>query len=126
MLVNDTISVTYSGTDGSKCQGAATETGTTRVAVDTNLPSSSTNVPVSAAFTVANMKSLILLATGGDLTLKTNSSSSPGNTISLKAGIPLTWGASSGYFPNPFTVDVTSFFVTCSASTRLQAIVLTI
>lgn len=48
----------------------------------------------------------------------------PDNTIVLVAGIPLPWGASPGYFANPFTVDVAKWSVTCTASTRLQAKVL--
>jgi hypothetical protein len=74
---------------------------------------------------VANVKSFMLLATA-DMTIKTNSSSSPGNTINLKANLPLNWAASNGYFANPFTVDVTSLFVSCTASARLQAVVLTV
>src|SRR5207248_371548 len=64
--------------------------------------------------------------TGGSTSISTTTAGvAPGNTISLKAGIPLTWGVSAGYFPSPFTVDVVRFNVTCTASARLQGKILT-
>jgi hypothetical protein len=37
---------------------------------------------------------------------------SPGNTWSLKAGIPLKWTLQSGYFSNPISADITALYVT--------------
>jgi hypothetical protein len=120
----DTITVRYVGSDGSTVTGNSTENGTTRLAIDSSFPASTTNQSVSIAWVVANTQALVMLSTK-DMTVKTNSSGSPANTISLKAGIPLIWRASPGYYSNPFTVDVTSFFVTTTAANRLQVAVLT-
>jgi hypothetical protein len=49
----------------------------------------------------------------------------PTNTFTLRANMPLRWGVSEGYFPNPFTADVVRFNVTCSVSARLQGRILT-
>jgi hypothetical protein len=123
-MISDTINVSVSSTDGGRISGSSTETGTTHVSVDTNLPSASTNVLVAAAWTVANTQALFLVSSA-DCTIKTNSSGSPADTINLKAGIPLLWRASPGYYANPFGTNVTAWYVTCSQATRLQALILT-
>lgn len=123
-MITDTISVGVSGTDGRRVSGSSQESGTTQAAIDTNFSSGSTDVLTPAAWTVANTQALILLSSA-DMTIKTNSAGSPANTVTLKAGIPLIWRASAGYYANPFTVNVTAFYVTCTAASRLQALVLT-
>jgi hypothetical protein len=124
MSITDTYSVGVSGSDSVRASGSSAETGTTRLAIDTNLAASSTNVLVAAAWTVANTQSIFLLSTT-NCTIKTNSSGAPANTINLIAGIPLEWRASAGYYANPFTTNVTAWYVTSTAATRLQAIILT-
>jgi hypothetical protein len=124
MSKTDTYQVGITGDDGTRLSGSSTETGTTHVAVDTNLPASSTNVLVACAFTVANVQGCVLLSSV-DMTIKTNSPGSPANTINLKAGIPYLWRASAGYNTLLFTVDVTAWYVTSTASGRLQALILT-
>lgn len=61
----------------------------------------------------ANMKSLLLVSSG-DLTVKTNSSGSPDNVITLAAGVPLIWSLSQdGSGANPFgAADVTKLYCT--------------
>jgi hypothetical protein len=44
-------------------------------------------------------------------TVKTNSSGSPDNTITLAAGVPVAWDTNSPY-ANPFTANVTKFYIT--------------
>lgn len=124
MSITDTYNVGVSSTDGSRASGSSTETGTTRLALDNNYAAGSTNVAAAIAWTVANTQAIFLLSTT-NCTIKTNSSGSPANTINLIAGVPLEWRASAGYYANPFTTNVTSWFITCAASTRLQAIILT-
>lgn len=46
-----------------------------------------------------------------DLTIKTNSSSVPDDTITVKAGVPIIWDSESGA-ANPLTADVTDLFIT--------------
>lgn len=123
-MITDTFQVGVSGTDGTRISGSSQEVGGTQIVIDTSLPASSSNVSVSAAWTVANTQSILLLSSQ-NCTIKTNSSGSPANTINLIAGIPLIWRASAGYYANPFTVDVTSWFVSCTPATRLQAAILT-
>jgi hypothetical protein len=56
------------------------------------------------------MKSLYILA-GQNMTLKTNSSGSPQDTISLTAGVPLVW-VTGGAISNPFAGTITKFYLT--------------
>lgn len=44
----------------------------------------------------------------------------PTNSIVLQPGIPLAWGVSAGYFPCPFTSNVTSAYVSCTNASNLQ------
>jgi hypothetical protein len=122
--INYAFNVGISGTDGTRESGSFTETGTTSINIATNLPASSTNVLVAAAWTVANTQAIFLLSTQ-NLTIKTNSPSSPANTINLIANVPLIWDASAGYYSNPFTTNVTAFYCTCSAAALLQGAILT-
>jgi hypothetical protein len=60
-----------------------------------------------------------------DCTVKTNSTSAPGNTLNLKAGRDHSWERSPGYYPNPFTADVTVLYITTVAAGRIRGRFLT-
>ena len=123
-MITDTIQAGISGTDGTRISGSSQEVGNTSILIDTTLPAASSNVSVSIAWTVANTQALFLLASQ-NCTILTNSTGSPANTINLVAGIPLIWRASAGYYANPFTTNVTVFYVSCTPATRLQCAILT-
>jgi hypothetical protein len=92
------VSVAYSGSGGGGF-------------VDEVAVGSGTNggiTPVSCAIDVSQVKSF-WIKSSADLTLKTNSSGSPTNTLALKAGIPYEWNTDS-YDTFKLTGDVTSMF----------------
>jgi hypothetical protein len=98
--------------------GAITSTITitddTELNSDLVLAASSTNVLLTLAMTRANLKSLALVCTA-DCTVKTNSSSSPLDTISLTANTPLLAGSASeaaALLPN--TSAVSALYLTCA------------
>ena len=62
------------------------------------------------AIDVSAMKTFFMLS-GTDLTVKTNSSSTPDDTLTLKAGVPISWHENSNH-SKPLTVDVTKIYVT--------------
>jgi len=96
------VSSTFAVTDGQE------------QALDFTINPSVTDGPVDTFdFLIARLKSIYILS-DQDVTLETNSSSAPSNTIALKANKPLVWYTGS-YFANPFTVDVTSLFFTTGA-----------
>jgi hypothetical protein len=104
--------------------GVQSEVGNTGVNQDVNFGASLTDQLLTVAFTAANVQSIFLLSDKG-LTIETNSGSSPVNTIVLKPGTPLAWSKSAGYFPNPFTANVTAFYITTTVAARLQVKILT-
>jgi len=61
-------------------------------------------------FPFAALRSFFALSTQ-DVTIETNDGASPDDTITLQAGVPFWWAASSGQ-ANPFTADVDTIFVT--------------
>jgi hypothetical protein len=79
----------------------------------------STSVAVGAnqlhafALDLSQVKTLYLRASGGDLTLKTNSSGSPADTITLLDGEPLSWHSDADQ-QSPFAsgTDVTALYIT--------------
>ncbi|WP_422923742.1 hypothetical protein [Singulisphaera sp. PoT] len=103
--------------------GNVTEVGSYKVELDNIFQGASVNAPQAGSFIAADVQS-IMLVSSQNLTLKTNDATTPGDTIELKANIPLFWSKSAGYFDNPFTSDVTGFFVTCAAAARLQMLIL--
>ncbi len=72
-----------------------------------------TNQLQAFVMTIANMQSLYILS-NTNVTIKTNSSGSPANTINLLANVPLVW-QTGGYYTNLFTVDVTAIYLTNSS-----------
>jgi hypothetical protein len=82
---------------------------------DVNVPASTTNKEVPLAFDLTGMLGLVIWA-DGDLTVKTNDSGSPDDTLAFKAGRPLVWLKDTPA-ANPFTADVTTLFLTNASST---------
>lgn len=103
----------------------STEVGTVTLSDSPSFGPSVTNQLMTIAFSVTNLQSLYLLA-DKDLTIKTNSSGTPADTLNLKAGAALVWRKSTGYYAKPLTTDVTAFYLTTgTAATRLKYKILT-
>lgn len=77
---------------------------------DVTLSASAANVEVDIDFAFARLKSIYILSDAA-ITIKTNSSSSPDDTLTLVANQPLLWTAVDAA-GNPFDTDVTRFFLT--------------
>jgi hypothetical protein len=92
--------------------------------VEEEIPASVANALVAAEIDVSQVKGLFFLS-DRDLTVKTNSSSTPANTLNLKANEPQTWNEKSGLV-SPLTVDVTALYVSNAAASpaTLQIIVI--
>lgn len=74
---------------------------------------------------VSQVKALYI-SSDQDLTLETNSSSSPADTIALKANKPVIWSTNCG-LTNPLGTDVTALYITnasgSTAAFKLRALV---
>ncbi len=75
-----------------------------------SVPASTTNQVVALAITVANLQS-IYISSNVTLTLKTNSSGSPQETIVITAGNPFVWYKNCG-IPIPFAGNITTTYWT--------------
>jgi hypothetical protein len=99
-------------------------------AVDETLAPGATNVEVDIVLTNAQVKSLALSCQGGDLTIKTNSTGAPGDTVAMTDG-QVTEYCPSGtgvqaIGTNPFaSANVTKLYLSSTAGTvfKLRAIV---
>lgn len=93
--------------------------------VNIAVPAPSTNLAVALSIDVSELKYLYIVA-DQVLTLKTNSTGTPANTIVLVAGLPLIW-VHNYYYSNPLAAaDVTILYVTNASGTAatLQLIAL--
>ena len=105
-----------SGSGGTTVSGTVTRTGDGENNRLIALTASETNKLVNFVATVANIKMLVMLS-DQDVTVKTNNSGSPADTINLKAGVPLFY-ADSANLTNPLTVNVTALYLTNTSSTE--------
>ena len=112
MSVNHTCRVIYNDNEASPpIDVTVTTTGQNSVEINDSVPASTTNKQYTFAFTKTKLQSIVMYCTGVNLTLKTNSSGTPQDTITLTAGTPFVWLINSG-ITDPFAGDVTALFVT--------------
>jgi hypothetical protein len=80
------------------------------------IPSSTTNKLLTGfTFTLANLQDIYILS-DQDMTLKTNSTGSPQETLTIKANKPFAWNINSGV-PVPFAGNVTAVYATTGVLT---------
>lgn len=84
------------------CDGGYTYDGT--------LAANQTNALIACAIDVSQLQALYIYA-DADVTLKTNSSGAPVDTLSIDGGNPLVWVKDSGV-TCPLTADVTALYAT--------------
>lgn len=111
MSVTTKIQTTITFSDQTQSMtGSITDTGNSNTYSSKNFAAASTNVVMTMAFTKANLQAFFVVSTQ-NCVIKTNSSSSPSDTITLVANDPYFWSLSSG-LTNPFATNVTTAFVT--------------
>ncbi len=111
MSFTDKISVTFAGGDLNSNQ-QVTKTASGRATVSENVPQSATT-QLSIAFPIATIVS-VLIRSDQDVTLKTNSSGAPVNTIAVTGGVPQVWWTGQGTCPFT-TTDVSTIYVVAGA-----------
>jgi hypothetical protein len=110
MSFTHSIGVTYKTAEGTISSTTDTYTADAEYALDDVVAASTTNKEFDMALTGANIKSMVLYSDQA-VTIKTNSTGSPSDTIALAAKIQLVWNTDS-HFSLPFAGNVTKFFVT--------------
>src|SRR5437660_12486493 len=111
MSFNHTVTVSYSTGVGS-LGFAQTFSAGAEVNIDEDIPANQTDLLVNFAATRANIQSFIIVADQA-MTVKTNSSGSPGQTFTLVANAPQIWCSTLGVARNTFfAADITKLYVT--------------
>ena len=104
-----TMGVAIDGGDGHVMSQAYTAE--SKQSYEVAVPDSTTDKEVTLAITHAQLTSLYM-SSDQDMTVETNNASAPGDTINLKANVPMIWNEDS-YFTNPVnSADVTKVFLT--------------
>ena len=101
-----------------------TITGTREIAVSVTVAPAASNALTKMNYVVADVQSIFLYFSDA-MTLKTNSSGSPANTFTIPSGGGvLDWNANSG-IANPFTSDVTAWYITSTLAGTITGRILT-
>lgn len=114
MAVSNSISFGHTGASAT-LSDTVTLSGSIGTEANFTVAGSATNSQQAIDFNQTNLRG-VYIKTDQDLTLKTNSTGSPQETISLKAGIPMVWVYQGG-IPNPFAGNVTTTYWTNAGTT---------
>lgn len=109
-IFTDSISISYTGNGKAVSTPVGSYTGTKDAGVATVIPAGSTNLEIDVVFTHATIQSLVM-STDQDLTVNVNSTTTPVPALTIKKTAGLVWGSDYST-ANPFTADVTKFYVT--------------
>lgn len=118
MAVTHIIGTTYRSNNGTVSVPSVSVTGDSELVFDGTIPASTTNFEIDIAIDVSAMKAYAFSA-GGACTVKTNSSSSPVDTITFTSTVKgAVWydGSTSDAL---LTADVTKLFVTNPGSSSI-------
>jgi hypothetical protein len=103
------ITNTYATDEGNAVSAASKYTGTAEVGFDGTVAAATDLVEVDISWTRANVHALLLYSSQA-LTIKTNNSTTPIDTITLAANQAIVWG-SDHVEANPVAHDVTKLFL---------------
>ncbi len=114
MAFTHKVNTSYSTDEGPVVSSFDTQTGNTEVGFDGTIAATTDNIEVDIGFAHTPTKALEFWSSTA-LTVKTNSSSSPTQTISLTANQALIWTVAHPE-SNPITADVTKLFLSNDTS----------
>jgi hypothetical protein len=109
--ITDTAFLSVTGDDGTATvSGRILSGGTVRGRIDSVIPAGMVDMSILISFPFAYLDTIQILS-DKDCILKFNDPAAPVPQINLVGGWPYFWNSGDGYFPNPFTVDITGVFV---------------
>jgi hypothetical protein len=115
-MITDTAFLSITGDDGTTAiAGRILSAGTVRARVDIVIPQGIVDQLVTVTFTAAILDTIQILS-DKDCVIKFNDPTTPILTVNLVGGWPYFWNSSSGYFPNPFSADVSGIFISTPGS----------
>lgn len=111
-----TTTVSWSGTGNSTFGGTLADTGDAEDNREAVI-ATSTEQQVDIAMVRARLKHLFILS-DQDVTIRTNSTGSPGDTLNVLNGFPVSYSSSAGQ-TNPFnSADVTTIYIQNAGATN--------
>lgn len=115
MSYTHTLTVNHTHVDSNnratRSTSSYTKTGGRFSSISELIPDGSTDLQVFVDVDTSQLLLLMIEATG-NLTIKTNSSSTPDDTINLSSVNGIAWASDMPLATNPLSEDVTSIFVT--------------
>lgn len=115
MSITHTIGQSYRSGAGSIASSTKTYTSNTEINVEDSITALATNFIINVAIDVSQIQSLAFKSTQ-PITIKTNSSTVPVDTITLAAGQMILW-TTDNIEACPFSADVTSLHIACPGAT---------
>lgn len=94
MSLSKTVSITYPLNGGSNTRDKV-HTGSSNIEVSESIADGQTAKAITLAIDVSAV-SLLVIYSDKDITIKTNSSGSPDDTLTVSAGVPLIWYTGCG------------------------------
>lgn len=121
MSFTHTIGQTYKNDAGTIASVTTTTVGPAEENLEITVAASATNAEHDIAFAHAAVLGAVISSTG-PLTIKTNDSTSPGDTLTLATNQAIMYGTGTGgsgslVGTNPFSADVTKIYVTNPSTT---------
>lgn len=110
MSITHTITKTWASGTSAPLSKSVSFVGVRELNIDAAVAASTTNQQELLSFTAASLLEIFISSTQ-NVTIKTNSSSSPQETLTITGGDPLQWDNTCG-IAIPFSGDVTSIFIT--------------
>lgn len=118
MALTHSVKETWTGSGTATVSGTVTKSAEGEDNRSLVVAALASNLQVDCAFDTARLVMAYLLSTK-EVTLKTNSTSVPDDTLVLKAGVPLVW-TNDDAGSNPFTVDVTTLYLSNAGAVDSQ------
>ena len=115
MGFTDSTIISYKTGSGVVSLSSIDESGSQRDDSPVTVPANTSNYHAPRSVDVSQLISFLIYSSQ-NVTVKTNSSSSPAQTFTLVAGIGLTWNNANGQ-SNPLTTDITDLYITNAGST---------
>jgi len=115
MSISHTITKTWQGQSGLPISKGVVLTASEEVNFDFQVAASTSNQPFNLAFTKVDLQSIFILS-DQTVTIKTNSSSTPQDTLTITGNDPYQWDINCG-IANPFAGNVTSGFTSNAGDT---------
>jgi hypothetical protein len=109
-MFTHTITTNYADNAGVVVAQPNAYTGQTNASYDGTIAANATDFLIDMAWPLTGMQALLIWS-DTNLTVKTNSNTTPVQTIAVSANVPIKWGALEGN-TNPITAAVTSLYVT--------------